>query len=129
MVKVITISQYGCKTDADPTKWVNYDKNYDGYKLVKGEDEGKEVELLTNGGGYITGVKLGDLGMTEPKETEVMKAGTPVKNGSLAVKVITSTEPDIFQDELNTFASKYSVKFTQTHVFGNYLLAVVFYEN
>lgn len=131
-MKVTIISQYGCKTDADKDKWCNYDKEYTGYRLIKGQDEGKEVELNTNGKGYITGIKLGDLGMTTPevpKETLVATAGVPIKSDGLLVKVVTAQDPQIWEEEINDFNRKNKVRFTQTLNWGVYLVAVIFYEN
>ena len=52
--KITQISQYGFKTEADPNKWINYDKQYDGYKLTKGTEEGQIAEYETNEAGYVT---------------------------------------------------------------------------
>ena len=91
------------------------------------------MEITTNGRGYITGIKMGDLGMTAPepvvpKETIAAVGGVPVKQEGMMVKFITATEPQIFEDEINAFNGKHKVKFTQTMVWGNYLVATLFYE-
>ena len=132
MVKITKVSPFGFQVETEAGKWYNYDKNnYAGYKLQK-IDEGKEIDMELNPAGYVTFLKiLDDVAREYPKVVSVPNTQdvASANTGSLSVKVITTTEPDIFEDELNAFAKMKKVKFTQTNVLGNLLVAVVFYED
>ena len=117
-MKVKAISIYGFKTEEEPTEWRNYDKKYSGLKLVKGQDEGKDIEFTLNEKGYVNGIFL-------EKEPEVESK----YKFALKTKIITALEPNILEDEVNIFSRKHNVKYNTPMVFGNYLVAYLLYED
>ena len=118
-MKATTIGKYGFIIDKQQS-WNNYAKDYTGYKLVKNQDEKKEIEFTRNEDGFVNGVFFNSKSkVSEPVNTK----------GVLLVKVITAIDPQIFEDELNIFNQNHNVKYTQTMVYGNSLVAVVYFED
>ena len=117
-MKIKAISEYGFKTQEEPTEWRNYDKKYTGKKLIKGKDEGKEIEFTLNDKGYVNAIFFDK----EPETDSKYRFG-------LKTKVITALEPDILEDEVNLFSSKHNIKYNTPLVFGNYMVAYLLYED
>jgi hypothetical protein len=118
-MKATTIGKYGFMVDKQQS-WNNYARGYTGYKLVKGQDEKKEIEFTKNEAGFVNGVFIeGENNVSESVNTK----------GVMLVKVITASDHQIFEDELNIFNQNHNVKYTQTMVYGNSLVAVVYFED
>ena len=117
-MKIKAISVYGFKTEEEPTEWRNYDKKYFGDKLVKGQDEGREIEFTLNEKGYVNQIFLEKETKREPKYTNILRT-----------KVITATDPHILEDEVNEFSMNHNVKFNTPQVWGDYLVAYLLYED
>jgi len=117
-MKVKNIGIYGFTTEDNPKVWNNYDKGYIGYKLIKGKDEGKELEITKNEKGKINAIFFEN---EEPVKTS--------ETSSLLVKVIMASDPNIFEDECNIFGSKHNVRFTQTHFAEGRFIGILFYED
>ena len=120
MEKITKVGLYGFMVEGKE-EWNNYDKKYKGSKLTQ-EDKGKLVTYGVNPAGYVTFIKF------ESESTPIQKIEDKGKRSSLSVKVITSDDPSIFEGEINEFGRNNKVVATQTHSWGAYLVAVVYYE-
>jgi len=116
-MKVKAISQYGFKTEERPNEWNNYDKSYKEYKLVKGQDEGKDIDFTVNEKGFVNMVFL---------ESKIPLKTTKYKN-CYKTKIITSLDPIVLQDEVNKFCQEHNVKYNTLVAWNNYLVAYLIY--